>query len=102
MPTVELNHKVVSSNSVSYNFESFFLGHVVSPPPPPIITIYSFVKCQIAGHKVASDPDKKVQHENEQLMLHVPELSEPSQPDQNSQTGMLEMSEEFVPGTMCE
>ncbi|XP_037551280.1 transforming acidic coiled-coil-containing protein 3 [Nematolebias whitei] len=54
----------------------------------------------IADHKVASDPDKKVQHESEQLMLHVPELSEPPQPDQNSQTGMLEMSDEFVPGTM--
>lgn len=75
---------------------------MLPPPPHPITTIYSFVKWQLADHKVASDPDKEVQPESEQLTLHVPELSEPSQPAQNSQTGMLEMSDEFVPGTICE
>ncbi|XP_017266373.1 transforming acidic coiled-coil-containing protein 3 [Kryptolebias marmoratus] len=54
----------------------------------------------IADHKIASDPDEEIQQESEQLAQRVPELLEPPQLDQKSQTGTSEISDEFVPGTM--
>lgn len=35
-------------------------------------------------------------------MQNLPESSEPSQPEQKAQAGMLDFNDEFVPGAMCE
>lgn len=51
----------------------------------------------ISDDKVASEHDKGLQ--TEQKVQNVPEFTEPPQPDQNSQTGMLDFNDEFVPGT---
>lgn len=52
----------------------------------------------ISGDKVSSDHDKELQTEQE--VQNRPELSELPQPDQKSQTEMLDFNEEFVPGAM--
>lgn len=51
---------------------------------------------QVADNKVVSDLDTK------QPVQNLPESSEPSQPEQKAQAGMLDFNGEFVPGAMCE
>lgn len=52
--------------------------------------------CLLWNNKVVSDLDTK------QPVQNLPESSEPSQPEQKAQAGMLDFNDEFVPGAMCE
>lgn len=98
LPTVEPSSKAVRRNSL-YDLKVFFFFS--SSCVFVFCNKYKLLlKWQIADHMVASDPDKDILHESDQLMQCVPELS--GQPDQKSQTVISELNEEFVPGTTCE
>ena len=61
----------------------------------------TLVVLQVADKAAGSDCDSGLKHEKEQLLQSHAEFSEPPQPDQKSQTGFSDFSDEFVPGTMC-